>query len=51
MIGQVVLAPLNSADQVEGIVTSYNEDNGKVTVFTANQEVFIGYEYQLEFVE
>ncbi|GHG07886.1 hypothetical protein [Thalassotalea marina] len=48
MIGERFLAPINRADTVEGIVTSYNEDSGFVTLITDDGESWKGYEYQLE---
>lgn len=48
MIGERFLAPIDSVDYVEGLVTHYNEDSGFVTLITDEGECFKGYEYQLE---
>ena len=48
VIGQRFLAPIDSLDYVEGLVTHYNEDSGFVTLITDEGECFKGYEYQLE---
>ena len=51
MLGQRFLAPVSNIDMVEGIVTSYNEDTGFVTLITDDGESFSGYEYQLETID
>lgn len=51
MIGERFLAPIDSLDYVEGLVTHYNEDSGFVTLITDEGECFKGYEYQLEPVD
>ena len=48
MLGERFLAPVDRANHVEGIITSYNEDTGFVTLFTDDGESWKGYEYQLE---
>ena len=51
MIGETFHAPINRADYIEGTVTAYNEDSGRVTIETDEGEVWSGYEYQLESLE
>tara|TARA_B110001454_G_C12679657_1_gene417436 strand:+ start:667 stop:822 length:156 start_codon:yes stop_codon:yes gene_type:complete len=48
MVGDRFVAPISLADTVEGVVTSYNEDSGFVTLITDDGESWKGYEYQLE---
>ena len=48
MVGERFLAPINLADSVEGMINSYNEDSGFVTLITDDGESWKGYEYQLE---
>jgi hypothetical protein len=51
MLGKRFSAPINQVDTIEGIVTSYDDNTGSVSLLTDDGDIFHGYEYQLESIE
>jgi hypothetical protein len=49
-IGRAVEFPLDIAGHETGVIETYDEDSGAVTVKAEDGEVFNGYEYQLEYI-
>lgn len=50
MIGCFVSCPISEADWVEGRVTSFDEDSGRITIKDECGETYTGYEYQCEII-
>lgn len=48
MIGKVFFAPIDIANLVEGEVTHYVQETGRVTLRTIDGEEWVGFEHQLE---
>lgn len=48
LVGNRYLAPTGRADHVEGEVTQYDKESGRVVLLTDDGEIWSGYEYQLE---
>jgi hypothetical protein len=46
--GKRFLAPTCRSGYVEGVITKYDEDTGRVTLLTDDGDLWQGYEYQLE---
>ena len=50
MIGLKVSAQTSSGSFIEGVVVFYDENSGKVTIRDEDNELYSGYEYQLEYL-
>ena len=48
LVGQVFSAPISYGNYVEGVVTSHNLTNGRVTLVDDENFQWKGWEYQLE---
>mgnify|MGYP000740052940 CR=1 FL=1 len=48
LIGERFMAPTSNADFVEGVITLFDNDSGKVVLTTDDGDRWKGYEYQLE---
>lgn len=46
MIGKKVVVPVSTGSDVEGIVETYNEETGVITVKDEDGDLYEGYEYQ-----
>jgi hypothetical protein len=46
--GKRFLAPTSRSGYVEGVITKYDADTGRVTLLTDDDDLWHGYEYQLE---
>lgn len=50
MIGKMVVVPVSTGSDVEGIVEKYDEETGMITVKDEDGHLYEGYEYQASFV-
>lgn len=51
MLGEKVVIPLGYGSETEGVVVKHNIDTGQVIIKDDEDQLFKGFEYQLEFIE